>query len=509
MSKAVIYARFSSHNQRDESIEQQVAECQAFARANGMTVVGIYADAAISGRSDRRPQFQRMRRDAGKKLFDTIIAYKSSRIARNMLNALNFEVEMTKNEVNVVYAKEEFGNTAAGRFALRTMMSVNQFYSENLGEDIRRTQTDNAQQCKSNGPMPFGYKTDADGHFIIDEPNAKIVLEIYARVAAGETNAAIMQDLNARHIKTRLGHKWTKSSFQGLLGNERYLGIYIFGKTRIPGGMPQIIDEQLFREAMAVAKGRKNKNPIGDFKLTGKLYCGECGEMMVGTSGTGRGGATYFYYTCAGRHAGTACKKSYVGRDQIENVVAETLASKIMSDQIIDQIADEVMEFQRRHKDNPEIKTLEAAKAETKKAIGGMLKAIEMGVVTESTKSRLIELELRNTQITEHLAMLTASQINVTREQVVGYLKSFRGGDINDIKYRVKLFQTFLVKVFVFDDHLKLVFDPLGEGKNEINVTLDEVVGESGECSDESRKAAPYQSHPNPILIFWVPFVTK
>ena len=240
MSKAVIYARFSSHNQRDESIEQQVAECQAFAKANSLTVIDVYADAAISGRSDRRPQFQRLRRDAGKKLFDTIIAYKSSRIARNMLNALNFEVEMTKNGVNVLYAKEEFGNTAAGRFALRTMMSVNQFYSENLGEDIKRTQADNAQNCKSNGPAPFGYQSGADGRFEIDEPRAQIVREIYARVAAGETIASISAGLNARGLKTRTGGKWGRSSYGAILGNERYLGIYIFDGIRTEGGMPQI-----------------------------------------------------------------------------------------------------------------------------------------------------------------------------------------------------------------------------------------------------------------------------
>ena len=247
MSRAVIYARFSSHNQREESIEQQVAECRAFAAANNLTVVDVYADAAISGRSDRRPQFQRLRRDAGKKIFDTIIAYKSSRIARNMLNALNFEVEMTKCGVNVLYAKEEFGNTAAGRFALRTMMSVNQFYSENLGEDIKRTQADNAQNCRANGPAPYGYKSGADGRFEIDEPAAAIVREIYARVAACETIASIAMDLNARGVKTSRGREWGRNSFHRIIGNERYLGIYIFDKTRVVGGMPRLIDDSLYR----------------------------------------------------------------------------------------------------------------------------------------------------------------------------------------------------------------------------------------------------------------------
>ena len=131
-TSAVIYARFSSHNQKEESIEQQVAECNLYAASNGYTVIDIYPDAAISGKTENRTQFQRMKNDAKKGKFAVIIAYKSNRIARNMINALNFENEMEKLGVRVCYAKEEFGNNAAGRFALRTMMNVNQFYIENM-----------------------------------------------------------------------------------------------------------------------------------------------------------------------------------------------------------------------------------------------------------------------------------------------------------------------------------------------------------------------------------------
>ena len=432
-----------------------------------------------SGDEDRRPQFQRLRRDAGKKIFDTIIAYKSSRIARNMLNALNFEVEMTKCGVNVLYAKEEFGNTAAGRFALRTMMSVNQFYSENLGEDIKRTQADNAQNCRANGPAPYGYKSGADGRFEIDEPAAAIVREIYARVAACETIASIAMDLNARGVKTSRGREWGRNSFHRIIGNERYLGIYIFDKTRVVGGMPRIIDDSLYR------------------------------EPMTGMCGAGKSGAVYYYYSCVGRRTGSGCKKDNVGRDRIEDAVARALVERIMNDEIIDQIADEVMEYQRRHKDQPEIKMLEEQKAENAKAIKNILAAIEAGIFTESTKARLMELEAASTKISEQLALLTADQINVTRDQVVGYLKSFRGGDVSDRQYRMQLFQTFLVKVFVFNNRLKIVFDPLGSGKNEVDVTLDDVAG----SGDGVRLSSPVGHHiglrRTPYIIFMVSLAAK
>lgn len=71
---AVIYARYSSHNQREASIEQQVQECQKFTDTNNLHIMGVYADKAISGKTDRRPNFQRMMRDAAKGKFQYVVA---------------------------------------------------------------------------------------------------------------------------------------------------------------------------------------------------------------------------------------------------------------------------------------------------------------------------------------------------------------------------------------------------------------------------------------------------
>lgn len=178
----VIYARYSSHNQKEESIEQQVEECMAFAALNHIKIIQIYADKALSGKTDKRPQFQKMMRDVEKRQFTVVIAYKSNRIARNMLQALNYEERLSQYGIETLYVKEEFGNTAAGRFALRTMMNVNQFYSENMAEDIRRGMRDNAENCKVNGALPLGYVKGPDGRYAIDPAEAAIVREIYARV---------------------------------------------------------------------------------------------------------------------------------------------------------------------------------------------------------------------------------------------------------------------------------------------------------------------------------------
>ena len=147
---AVIYARYSSHNQREVSIEQQIAECTKHAAALGLRIVGTYEDRAISGKTDNRPRFQQMMRDAEKGKFQAVVAWKSNRIGRNMLQAMVNEAKLDDYGVKVFYAEEDFDDTAAGRFALRNMMNVNQFYSENMAEDITRGLYDNASKCMAN-----------------------------------------------------------------------------------------------------------------------------------------------------------------------------------------------------------------------------------------------------------------------------------------------------------------------------------------------------------------------
>ena len=138
---AVIYARYSSHNQRDVSIEQQVEACRKHAAELGLTVTATYEDRAISGKTDKRPSFQRMMRDAEQHKFAYVLAWKSNRIGRNMMQALVNESRLVDCGVKVFYAEEDFDDNAAGRFALRSMMNVNQFYIENMAEDVKRGYT--------------------------------------------------------------------------------------------------------------------------------------------------------------------------------------------------------------------------------------------------------------------------------------------------------------------------------------------------------------------------------
>lgn len=112
--KAVIYARYSSDNQREESIEGQLRECMEYANYNDIQVMGNYIDRALSAKTDHRPEFQRMIKDSYKHAFDCIIVWKLDRFARNRYDSAHYKNILKKNGVKVVSAKEHIGEGSEG-----------------------------------------------------------------------------------------------------------------------------------------------------------------------------------------------------------------------------------------------------------------------------------------------------------------------------------------------------------------------------------------------------------
>lgn len=458
--RAAIYARYSSSAQKDESIEQQIAECEEYAARRGLTVVATYADHAISGRSDRRPEFQRMLRAAERGEFDTLVAYKSNRVSRNMLSALSYEEKLSRCGVTVAYCREEFGDNAAGRFALRTMMNVNQFYSENMAEDIRRGMDDNARQCRVNGPLPLGYKRGPDGRYAIDEETAPVVREIFRRVASGELKYQITADLNARGIPTSRGLPWSKNSFSTLIHNERYAGVYIYGDIRIPGGIPAIVDRDTFDRAQeqearvrTAVMARRRREGM-EYLLTGKLFCGHCGRPMVGASGTSRHGTVYYYYRCLT----SSCRKKAVRKEAIERLILTSLRSCVLTDENIERLTDLVM----RHRDqllaDSDIPALEARLSEVSSALRNIMRAIEAGIITDGTKARLEQLEAEQKDLNARLLAERRAIPDITRDHIRFYFSRFARGSLEDPATMRLLIRHFLRAVYLYDDHFTLTF---------------------------------------------------
>lgn len=500
---AIIYARYSSHNQRDVSIEQQIEACRKHAAELGLTITDTYEDRAISGRTDNRPAFQRMMRDAEDGKFQYVLAWKSNRMGRNMMQAMVNESRLMDCGVKVFYAEEDFDDSAAGRFALRSMMNVNQFYSDNLAEDVRRGLMDNASKCMANGRQPLGYKRGEDGKVVVDEPAAAIVREIYTRIASGEMFMDIARDLNRRGIKTQSGSEWNKSSFKVLCRNERYRGIYIYGDTRIEGGIPPIVDDVLWYKVQEVLKVKKSKNrhhcpSDEDYLLTGKLRCGKCGGYMIGMSGRSKTGDVHHYYACQNRRVGHTCDKKNIRRDVIEPAVAQAIKQYCLTDDAIEWITDQTIAYWEDEDRKLQIDSIENDLSAVQSSISNVMKAIEMGVITETTRDRLIELERQQTDLKSKLALAKEEIVHVDRKDLISSLLAFRHGNVHDRAYQEKLFNAFLIAVYVYDDdHLKLVFNSFGKDDT-VNIALD--LGENDDNSGLSdvSKSSPILSNGQP-----------
>jgi len=470
---AAIYARYSSTAQNDASIEQQIAECLQYATEHKMAVVAQYEDRAISGRSDKRPGFQRLLRAADRHEFQIVITYKSNRISRNMQSALNYEKRLNDAGVRVVYCKESFSDDATGRFMLRMMMNMNQFYSENMSEDIRRGMMDSATKGKVVGSVPYGYKKGEDGLYAIDEPAAAVVREIFARYLKDESFADIRRDFNDRGLLTKQAKPWTKNSFHNILVNEKYAGVYTFGETRLEDGIPAIISKEVFHMAQKKVNSeklvRKRHRGNEDYILTGKLFCGYCLAPMVGMSGRSHVGREHFYYACQTRRTKHTCDKQNVRKDDIEQKVVEIVQGTILDDKTVVWMADAIMDASRRFKEQTRLSEYESHLREVKKQIANVIHAIEMGVAGDEVKERMDELQEEKRKYEGLIAIEKVAVKDYDRVTVIGYIESIRHGDATDKEFQRMVIRDFIKAVYVYDDHLRIVVDFTGD-ENAIDV---------------------------------------
>lgn len=495
---AVIYARYSSHAQREASIEQQIKECTEYAQRDGLKITSTYADKAISGKTDHRPQFQRMMNDAAQGKFRYVIAWKSNRMGRNMMQAMVNEARLNELGVRCLYVEEDFDDTAAGRFALRNMMNVNQFYSDNLAEDVMRGMMDNAAKCMVNGPCSIGLKRGEDGRFAIEEAGAKVVREIFERVNNGESFVDIANDLNAKGVKTSKGNLWNKNSFRSIVSNEQYIGIYSFSGLRIENGIPPILRKELFysvQEKLKSRKGIKGRHTVNeDYLLTGKLFCGKCGYPMIGCSGTGKSGAKYFYYACQKKRTKKVCDKKNVGKTLIEEKITMAVREYLLDDDVISWIVDGYRAFLDAHRRDSALVSMQEELVEVEKGIKNIVAAIEQGIFTASTRERLLELEGEKQSLQASIAVTEATLEEVPRERIEFWLQSFRKGEVKSKAYQAKLIDSFVQAVYLYDDSIRIVCNYTGKN-NEISVSLSDtdaaISGEIESCSLNASYGSP------------------
>ena len=220
--KAVIYARYSSDNQREESIEGQLRENKAFAEKNGIEIIGTYIDRALSAKTDNRPEFQKMIKDSSKGLFDIVLVWKLDRFARNRYDSAFYKATLKKNNVKVISATENISEGADGILLEAILEGFAEYYSVELAEKIKRGMTENALKLRSNGVRaPIGYYIDDEKHFQIDENNAPIIKDIFMLYNDGKKVSEIVELMKNHGIKNH-GNFMNYNAIFRILTNRKY-----------------------------------------------------------------------------------------------------------------------------------------------------------------------------------------------------------------------------------------------------------------------------------------------
>ena len=488
MQDCVVYARYSSHSQKDTSIEDQVADIEVYCRLNNLRIVHVYADRHLSGTSDKRPQFQQMLKDAAHGRWAYVVVWKTDRFARNRYDSATYKYRLKKHGVRVLSAKESIPDGPEGILLESVLEGSAEYYSANLAQNIRRGMLSNAMDCKVNGSqMPFGYCKGDDGRYAVKDDEAEIVREIFRKVAEGAAFADLCNDLNGRGIKTKRGGLWNKGSFHRMLVNEAYIGVYRYSDVRIDGGVPAIIDKALFLEVGQKLKTKKNPQgrhrENGEYMLTGKLFCGPCGSPMVGVAGTGKHGELHHYYVCQKRRRREGCEKQNVVRDWIERVVVSATLEVVLQPEVIEWVADQVMAYQEREANSAQLLSLRDQLEASQKGIDNILKAIEAGIITPSTKRRLQELEAEAQRLENAIIVEEKSITRLERDFVIYWMEKFRGGSLDDAAFRRKVIDSFVAAVYLWDDHIRIAFNYSGSRNTvdrSIVVEAEVLAGEDG-----------------------------
>lgn len=311
-NRVAIYARYSSDNQRSESIDAQIRAMTAYCKQNNMVSVDTYIDEAKSATTDRRPAFQQMISDSRQHTFNILLVHKLDRFARNRYDSAVYKRELKKNGVSVYSVLENLDDSPESIMMESVLEGMSEYYSQNLAREVMKGMRETALQCKhTGGKPPLGYDVDpVSRKLVINPEEAKTVQCIFSMYADGYGYSAILDVLNERGCKTKRGQDFLKNSLYSILTNPKYQGIYVFNKSSaksitgtrnthllkeaediitIDGGCPQIVDTDTFNKVQKRldnnkhGKGARN-NAKHNYLLSGLMFCKECGKSMTGAA---------------------------------------------------------------------------------------------------------------------------------------------------------------------------------------------------------------------------------
>ena len=501
MINAVIYARFSSSAQREESIDTQIRECMMYAKKHDMVVVRTYQDKAKSGRTANRPSFQRMVRDSENGTFNAVILYTLDRFARNRFDAAYYKAKLKENGVKVYYAKQDLGDGPESILLESLMEGYAEYYSASLSRAVKAGQDENAIHCRhAGGILPYGFSLDDNQKYIVNEEEAPIVRQIFKQYAEGMSKKEICGYYNARGI-THRGNKFNASFLDRFLRNERYIGIDKFSSHKTEGGVPALIDEGLWNRVQLrvkeSAKVRARYKAKEIYLLTPKVYCGCCGANMYGESGTSRNGTVHTYYKCVSKKKHKKeCSKRNERKEAIESRVISMIEENILTDECIAYIAKQcVKQMNRDIERDPEYASAKLRLAELDKALSNGWKAVENGYNSVAYFERLNGMEEEKKNLQKQIALLQADYVPIEEEDIVYFFVQFREKKLARLDYERFICEALIDRVVLTDTEDGTLITVI------CNLT-DNKKSEPESGSDIPQKVDYTRQYPNTVAVF-------
>lgn len=456
MIPAVIYARYSSSNQREESIAGQLRDCYAFAERNGYKVIKEYTDSAMTATSDRRPSFQRMVADSKKKTFEVVIVWKLDRFARDRYDAAVYRKRLKDNGVKLISAMENITDSPEGIILEGMLEAMAEYYSRNLAENVKRGAYDSAIQRKALGRLPLGYRRGEDGRYEIDPDTAPIVQKVFRDYLSGKTREQIVTELNSLGIRTSYGKPFGKNSIYSILRQEKYIGIYRYEDILDPNGIPPIIDKETFQE---VQKRMKNKSftkrradiELDPYHLAGKAFCGLCGRPLTGESARSKTGKVFKYYSCVGRK-NHECTKSRIRKDWLEEHVIRMVNDQILTDEMIERFVEEYRKNMQKISDQEDYAAIYRNELQdVERKIQNTSRAIAEGAWSPTVSKMLEELENRRSELEYLIREEESKEPPITPEMVREYFMQLKDRAQIEDSCQQTLVDVFVRKIYLWD----------------------------------------------------------
>ncbi len=509
---AVIYARYSSHGQTEQSIEGQLRDCHAWAKQRDINVIAEYVDRAMTGTKDNRPGFQRMISDAARHQFEMVIVWKLDRFARNRYDSAIYKATLKKHGVRVVSAMENITDSPEGIILEGLLESMAEYYSANLSQNIKRGQRENiAKGLYCGGRVPYGYKA-VNGKLVADEKTAHFIRYIFEQYAAGVSKREIIDALTEKGMRNTRGRPLSYGSFTIMLRNRAYIGEFIYKGEVVPGLAEPLVDRETFEKVQEKIRQHASAPGAGtakvDYLLSGKAYCGYCGARMIGICGRSKTGKVYYYYQCGNRNRAGGCKKKNEQKDVIERYVVEQTLKYVLAPKRASRIAKAVVKEYEKEFSDGRIHDLERALSQIDRELDRLIDALveTPKVAHGKIHDRMESLGAQKTDIEADLAGLRAvRRIEITEEEVLAWMQQFADGDLRDEEYLRRIIDVFINSVYLYDDRVIIFYNIHGNQKQvsflDLTEELEDIEMDSGGSESSSlHHSGPPDERPSRCL---------